>query len=56
LRFLGFGIVTLVGIDPEKARVGDVAVEVAHSGFYTHAKVWLKVSDGAKGWASTSVL
>jgi hypothetical protein len=56
LRFLGFGIVTLVGIDPDEARVGDVAVEVAHSGFHTHAEVWLKVRNGASGWASTSVL
>jgi hypothetical protein len=56
LRFLGFGVVTLVGIDPEEVRVGDVAVQVAHSGFYTRAEVWLKVSDGARGWVSTSVL
>jgi len=35
LRFLGFGVVTLVGVDPDEARVGDIAVEVAHSGFYT---------------------
>ncbi len=50
LRFLGFGVITLVGVDP------DVAVEVAHSGFFTRTKVWLKVSDGARGWASTSIL
>jgi hypothetical protein len=56
LRFLGFGVVTLVGIDHDEARVGDVAVEVAHSGFYTSAEGWLKVSDGARGWASTSEL
>jgi hypothetical protein len=56
LRFLGFGVVTLVGIDPDEARIGDVAIEVAHSGFYTHAEVWLKVRDGASGWAATSVL
>ncbi len=46
----------LVGIDPDKARVGDIAVEVAHSGFYTRAQVWLKVTDGARGWVSTSEL
>ncbi len=37
LRFLGFGVVSLIGIDPDQARVGDIAVEVAHSGFYTSA-------------------
>ncbi|CAN5976935.1 unnamed protein product [Sphagnum jensenii] len=30
LWFLGFGVVTLVGIDPEVARVGDITVEIAH--------------------------
>jgi len=56
LRFLGFGVVRLVGIDPDEARVGDITVEVVHSGFYTRAQVWLKVIDGARGWASTSDL
>ncbi len=37
LRFLGFGVVRIVGIDPDKALVGDIAVEVAHSGFYIRA-------------------
>jgi hypothetical protein len=53
MRFLGFGVVRLVGIDPNEARVGDIAVEVTHSGFYTRAQVWLKVIDGARGWVST---
>ncbi len=53
LRFLGFGVVRLVGIDLDEARVGDIVVEVAHSGYYTHARVWLKVFDGARGWTST---
>ncbi len=56
LRFLGFGVVRLVGIDPNETRVGDIAVEVAHSGFYTRAQVGLKVIDGAGGWVSTSEL
>ncbi|CAM6002893.1 unnamed protein product [Sphagnum balticum] len=43
LRFLGFGVVRLVGINPDQARVGDIAVEVAHSGFYTSARAWLRV-------------
>jgi len=56
LRFLGFGVVRLVGIDPDEARIGDIAVEVAHSGFYTRAQVWLKVVNGVRGWTSTSKL
>jgi hypothetical protein len=56
MRFLGFGVVRLVGIDLDEARIGDIAVEVAHNGFYTRAQVWLKVIDGTRGWASTSEL
>jgi hypothetical protein len=56
LRFLGFGVVKLVGIDPDEARVGDIAVEIAHSGFHTRAKVWLRVRNGADGWVSISQL
>jgi len=56
LRLLGFGVVMLVEIDPDEARVGDIVVEVAHNGFYTRTKVWLKVRDGARGWVSTSEL
>jgi len=56
LRFLGFGVVSITGIDPDQARVGDIAVEVVHSGFYTRAKVWVRVVNGTRGWASTSHL
>jgi hypothetical protein len=49
-------MVTLVGINPNEARVRDIAVEVANSGFYTRAEVWLKVRDGARGWVSISEL
>jgi hypothetical protein len=56
LRFLGFGVVTLVGIDPEVTRVGDIVVEIAHSGFHTRAEVWLRVRNGADGWISISQL
>jgi hypothetical protein len=53
LRFLGFGIVTIIGIDLDEAQVGDVAVKLAHNGFYTRAQIWLKLRDGARGWGST---
>ncbi len=46
----------IVRIDPDEARVRDIVVEVAHSGFYTRAQIWLKVIDGTRGWASTSEL
>jgi hypothetical protein len=56
LRALGFGVIRLVGIEPDLARVGDIAVEVTHSGYFTRAKVWLKTIDGAGGWTCTSEL
>jgi hypothetical protein len=56
LRFLGFGVVTFIGIDPEVARIGDIAVEMAHSGFHTHVEVWLRVRNGPDGWVSISQL
>jgi len=43
LRFLGFGVVRLVGINPDEVRVGDIAIEVAHSGFLSQphfGQVW----------------
>jgi hypothetical protein len=54
LRFEGFGVVTIVGFDPEAARVGDIAVEIDHSGFHTRAEVWVKARNGPSGWVSTS--
>jgi hypothetical protein len=56
LRLQGFSVVTIVGIDPEAARVGDIAVEIAHSGFHTRAEVWVKARNGPGGWVSTSRL
>jgi len=56
LRALGFGVVRLVGIDPDQAQAGDIAVEVTHSGYFTRARVWLKVVDGDRGWTFTSEL
>ncbi|CAK9253755.1 unnamed protein product [Sphagnum jensenii] len=56
LRLLGFGVVSLVGVNPDQARIGDIAVEVAHNGFYTSARVWLRVADGTGGWIWISEL
>jgi len=56
LRFLCFGIVSLVGLNPDQACVGDIAVAVSHSGFYTSARIWLRVTDGTRGWVWISEL
>jgi len=56
LRFLGFGIVRIAGINPDQARVGDIDVEVSHSGFYTSARVWMRVTDDSISFARTFFL
>jgi hypothetical protein len=56
LRFVGFGVVRIVGVEPDRAQVGDIAVEIAHSGSHTNVRVWLRVVDGLRGWAWLSEL
>ncbi len=53
LRMLGFGIMIIVGVNPNEARIGDVVMEIAHNGFCTRAQVWMKIRDGARGWETT---
>jgi hypothetical protein len=42
-----------MGVNLDEARVGDVAVEIAHNGFCTCAQVWMRIRDGVGGWEST---
>jgi len=56
LRLLGCGVVTFVGINPNEAQFKDVAIEIAHNGFYTCTQVWLKLRNEVRGWGSTSKL
>jgi hypothetical protein len=57
LRFLGFGVVRLVGVNPDQARVGDIAMEVVHCRNPTLAKCggeaqhWEKV----KSWSPSGL-
>jgi hypothetical protein len=53
---LGFGVVILVGANPDEAQIGDVVVEITHNGFYTCIQVWVNIRNGARGWESTSKL
>jgi hypothetical protein len=32
LRLVGFGVVTMVGFNPAKAQVGDIAIKITHNG------------------------
>jgi len=46
---LGFGIMIIVGVNPNEARIGDVVMEIAHNGFCTCAQVWMRIRDGVGG-------
>jgi hypothetical protein len=32
---LGFGVIIIMGVNPDEVRIGDVRVEIAHNGFCT---------------------
>jgi hypothetical protein len=51
---LGFGVVHIIGIDPREAHVGDLVVKINHNGFGTHAQIWVKIHDGARGWSNNA--
>jgi hypothetical protein len=45
LQLQGFGVVHIMGLDLDRARVGDLAILVMHFNFYSRIQVWLKTSD-----------
>jgi hypothetical protein len=50
LRLQRFGVVHIMELDLDQAQVGDLAIHVSHSSFYSKVHVWLKTSDGARSW------
>jgi hypothetical protein len=50
LRLHGFGVVRIIGLNPNLARVGDVVLFVTHTRMYTRIHIWLKIGDGMGGW------
>jgi len=53
LCLLGFGVVNIIGLNPDEVQVGDFVVELSNNGFYTRAQVWIRMYNGAGGWEST---
>jgi hypothetical protein len=49
LRLVGFGVVTVVGLNPAKAQVGNIAIKITHNGCVSKVRVWVKAHDGASG-------
>jgi uncharacterized RDD family membrane protein YckC len=48
LHIQRFGVVSIVGLNPNFARIGDLATQVTHTRMYTRIQVWLKIGNGSK--------
>jgi len=46
LRIMSFGVINILGLDPSKAKMGDIAIKASHNGFETWAQVWMKIRNG----------
>jgi hypothetical protein len=47
LRLQGFGVVNIIGLNPNLTKVGDLVMFVTHIGMYMKVQVWLKTRHGA---------
>jgi hypothetical protein len=47
---VGFGVVTVVGFNPAKAQVGDIAIKITHNRHVFRVRMWVKSQDGASNW------
>jgi hypothetical protein len=43
-------VVSIIGLNPDLARVGDLALFVNHIRMYTRVQVWLKIGHGIGSW------
>jgi hypothetical protein len=39
MRQLGFGVIAIIGVSPNEAQVGDIAIELMHNGFCMRAQI-----------------
>jgi len=39
LKVVGFGVVTMIGFNSTKAKVGDIAVKITHNGFISRTQI-----------------
>jgi hypothetical protein len=51
---LGFGVVTIIGVNPDEAQARDIVVELMHNEFCMRAQVWVKMQDGGGRWVSSA--
>jgi hypothetical protein len=52
LRLQGFGVVSIIGLNLNFVRIGDLAIQFAHTRMYTRIQVWLKTGNGAWSWTT----
>jgi hypothetical protein len=46
LRLQGFGVVIIIGLNPDLVQVGDLLMQIIHTIMYTRVPVRLKIGDG----------
>jgi hypothetical protein len=51
---LTFSVITIIGVSPDEAQIGDITMELMHNGFYIKAQIWVKMQDGVGGWVSSA--
>jgi hypothetical protein len=49
LRVTGFASLKILGFDPSKAKVRDIAITIIHADFFSKAAIWLKTKAGFDG-------
>jgi len=50
LKLQGFGVVSIIGLNPNLIKVGDLVLLVTHIGMYMRVQVWLKIGHGVGIW------
>jgi hypothetical protein len=45
---MNFGVINILGLDPSKAKMGDIAIKASYNGFETWAQVWMKIRNGSR--------
>jgi hypothetical protein len=46
LYITSFGVINIFGLDPSKAKMGDITIKTSCNGFEIHAQVWVKIRNG----------
>jgi hypothetical protein len=45
-------VVSIIGLNLDLAKVGDLALLVTHTIMYTNVQIWIKVGDGLGSWTT----